>query len=75
MVLLYRFPIADLRKDPSKRLQWWKRNLRPEVLRLELSKLRVLTELGVAESAAQNVEIKCRSLRGACLLSTRAGVS
>lgn len=60
-----RFPIADLRKDPSQRLAWWRRNLRQEVLELQLSKPQFKTKLGGASAdGASELEFTCRSVRG-----------
>ena len=64
-----RFPIADLRKDPSQRLAWWRRNLRQEVLELQLSKPQLRTKLGGASTSGSTSELEftCRSVRGMLL--------
>ena len=64
-----RFPIADLRKDPSQRLAWWRRNLRQEVLELQLSKPQFRTKLGGASTSGSTSELEftCRSVRGMLL--------
>lgn len=63
--IMLRFPVADLRKAQSERLAWWRRNLRHEILELQVTKPLFRTKIGATSpDGASVMEFTCRSLRG-----------
>lgn len=62
-----RFPIPEL-QPASCRVPWWRRNLRKDFVRLQLTSFAANTTLGGASHASKQFELTCTQLLGKSLL-------